>query len=114
MDKKNNTSPVSIFKTEKGEGLRQAFDILKILSNIHRLSIACLLSEHELSVNELAELVELNQSALSQHLSILKKANLVKIRREHNKLYYSLSSKEIETIISTLKDIYCNNMIKNQ
>ena len=113
MNKINNDLPVSIFKTENGNGLLQAFGLLKILSNIHRLSIVCLLSEYELSVNELADLVELNQSTLSQHLSILKKANLVKIRRDHNKLYYSLSSQEVETVINTLKGLYCTDMIKN-
>lgn len=107
------TERISIFETEDAEALMEAVDVLKILSNPHRLAILCHLGEEELSVNEMVELIGIGQSALSQHLSKLKLMGLVDSRREHNKIFYSLSSKEVEAIIDLLKELYCRN-IKNQ
>lgn len=103
---------ISIFDTQEGEALMEAVGVLKLLSNPHRLAILCHLGEGELSVGEIAELVGMGQSALSQHLSRLKKTGLVSFRRDHNKIYYSLSSKEVELIIELLRELYCKDMKK--
>ncbi|MCP5361064.1 MAG: winged helix-turn-helix transcriptional regulator [Hyphomicrobiales bacterium] len=88
----------------------KAVDMLKLLSNPHRLAILCHIGEEALSVNEIAEHIGMSQSALSQHLARLKNAGLVSCRREHNKIYYALSSKETESIITLLRKLYCQSI----
>lgn len=60
----------------------QAAVFLKALSNENRLLILCHLLEGEMSVTALNEKLPLSQSALSQHLAVLRKDNLVATRRE--------------------------------
>ncbi len=85
----------------------QAADLLKAMANKHRLLILCMLNNRELSVSELNEEVDIPQSTLSQHLSVLRRDGLVKTRREAQTIYYSLSSDEVITVISTLYQLYC-------
>ena len=56
---------------------KQASELLLAMANEKRLMILCHLLEDETSVNELAELVEMNQSALSQQLAKLRALKLV-------------------------------------
>jgi DNA-binding transcriptional ArsR family regulator len=85
----------------------QAADLLKAMANKHRLLILCTLNDQELSVSELNQQVNIPQSTLSQHLSVLRKDKLVKTRREAQTIYYSLSSEEVKAIINTLYQLYC-------
>ncbi|WP_024872192.1 ArsR/SmtB family transcription factor [Tolumonas lignilytica] len=84
-----------------------AVSLLKAMANRHRLIILCCLQGGELSVGELNQKIGLSQSALSQHLAILRRDVLVKTRKEAQTVYYSLSSNEVEAIISTLHSLYC-------
>jgi ArsR family transcriptional regulator, virulence genes transcriptional regulator len=86
---------------------KQAANLLKAMANQHRLLILCTLSDQELSVSELNQQVSIPQSSLSQHLSVLRKDNLVKTRREAQTIYYSLKSTEVKAIINTLYQLYC-------
>ena len=88
--------------------LLQAADMLKLLSNPKRLAILCYLREGEMSVGELASVVDLSQSALSQHLAKLRELALVATRREQQTIYYSLSSGKTEAIIEVLHSLYCS------
>lgn len=85
----------------------QAADLLKAMANKHRLLILCILNTRELSVSQLNEEVDIPQSTLSQHLSVLRRDGLVKNRREAQTIYYSLSSKEVIAVIATLYQLYC-------
>jgi len=49
----------------------------------------------------------LSQSALSQHLAVLRRERLVKTRRSAQSIYYSLASAEATAVLSTLFDLYC-------
>ncbi len=93
------------------EDLRQHADTatkqLKALANVNRLMILCILSEGELSVSELNEMIDLSQSALSQHLAKLRADELVATRRESQTIYYSLKEGVAKEIINTLHDYYC-------
>ena len=60
----------------------EAAGFLKALGNEQRLMILCSLLAGPLSVGELNERVDLSQSALSQHLALLREAGLVETRRE--------------------------------
>ncbi|MEA6809679.1 metalloregulator ArsR/SmtB family transcription factor, partial [Salmonella enterica subsp. enterica serovar Virginia] len=59
----------------------QASELLKALSNRHRLLIICQLIDGERSVGELAEFLSLRDSTVSQHLALLRKDGLVAARR---------------------------------
>ena len=86
----------------------KAVRLLKSLANESRLVVMCILAEGELSVGKLNRRVDLSQSALSQHLAILREQGLVKTRRESQTIYYSLSDSEAIGVIQTLHDIYCS------
>jgi DNA-binding transcriptional ArsR family regulator len=81
--------------------------LLKSLANEHRLLILCLLSEGELSVSQINERVSLTQSALSQHLAVLRDQDMVTTRREAQTIYYSLQRGVAQQVINVLHDHYC-------
>jgi len=85
----------------------QAVALLKAMANTHRLMILCSLSEVELSVSALNDIVPVAQSALSQHLAWLRREGLVSTRRQSQTIYYSLASDEVRAVIATLHRLYC-------
>ena len=68
----------------------EAAQLMKALGNEQRLLVLCNLLERPLSVSEINERVQLSQSALSQHLALLREQGLVETRREAQSIYYSL------------------------
>ncbi|SFX10668.1 ArsR/SmtB family transcription factor [Marinospirillum alkaliphilum] len=88
---------------------KQATNLLKAMANENRLMILCYLDGRELSVSELNNCLDLSQSALSQHLAVLRRDNLVKTRRESQTIYYSLNGEEAKQVISTLHNMYCKS-----
>ena len=86
---------------------RKASILLKAMSNERRLLILCSLAEGELSVGQMERMVDLSQSALSQHLARLRHDGLVETRRDAQTIYYSLKGDEARTVIETLHDLYC-------
>lgn len=85
----------------------QAANAMKSLSNKWRLMILCQLVGGEKSVGELLEAVELSQSALSQHLAVLRANGLVSTRRESQSIFYSVKGREAPVILAALYDVYC-------
>jgi DNA-binding transcriptional ArsR family regulator len=85
-----------------------AAHLLKALGNEQRLLILCHLLARPLSVGELNERLELSQSALSQHLALLREGGLVDTRREAQSIFYSLSPGPVTRIMALLQDIYCS------
>ncbi|ROS01461.1 ArsR family transcriptional regulator [Sinobacterium caligoides] len=83
----------------------EAAALLKVLSNPHRLLAVYLLLFDELSVGELNRQLPLSQSALSQHLAILRAHDIVTTRREAQVVYYRLSRPEVREIIMLLQTI---------
>ena len=67
--------------------------LLKALSNPKRLEIIQLIRAQELSVTEIQEMLHLPQGNLSQHLQVLREAEVVQTRREGKQIYYSISHK---------------------
>jgi ArsR family transcriptional regulator, virulence genes transcriptional regulator len=86
---------------------QSAAQMLKAIANESRLLILCNLEGKELSVSELNEQVSLSQSALSQHLAVLRKDGLVKTRRESQTIFYSLGDARASEVIRTLHQLYC-------
>ncbi len=81
--------------------------LLKALANPNRLMILCALSGGELSVGDLNRKVVLSQSALSQHLAVLRADALVATRREAQTIHYSLAQGPAVEIIRLLHREYC-------
>ncbi len=86
---------------------RRAADLLRSFANPHRLLILCVLGEGEASVGALNERIRLSQSALSQHLAVLRKHGLVSTRRESQTIYYSVRPGAALDVIRVLHDHYC-------
>ncbi|MGO4642526.1 metalloregulator ArsR/SmtB family transcription factor [Mesorhizobium sp. 2RAF45] len=68
---------------------KEAAQFLTVLGNARRLTIMGLLSDRELSVEELRQQLGLSSSALSQHMTKLKALDLLSVRREKNSIFYS-------------------------
>ena len=85
----------------------EASQLMRALANPNRLMILCILSKGEMTVSELTSAVGLSQSALSQHLSVLRHDELVDTRRERQSIHYRLADGPAVQIINTLHDLYC-------
>ena len=85
----------------------RASGLLKALSNRHRLLIICQLIDGEQSVGDLAQFLELRDSTVSQHLSLLRKDGLVAARRDAQTIYYSIASEPAREVLKTLYQVYC-------
>ncbi|WP_105169344.1 ArsR/SmtB family transcription factor [Pseudoalteromonas sp. T1lg23B] len=89
------------------DNAQQAEALLKMMANKNRLMILCSLLEDELSVSALNEAVPLTQSALSQHLASLRKANVVATRREGQTIYYRVIDDKVKAILLQLYRLFC-------
>lgn len=86
---------------------REAVSLIKGLANENRLMVMCALCSGELSVGELNAKIDLSQSALSQHLAVLRQQGLVQTRREGQTIYYSLRDSAALRVIQALHDEFC-------
>ncbi|MGM9627876.1 MAG: ArsR/SmtB family transcription factor [Faecousia sp.] len=81
------------------ETLEQIAELFKGFADSTRVHILSLLVERELCVTDIAEAVELSQSAISHQLRILKQMHLIKFRREGKNILYSLADDHVKTIL---------------
>ena len=72
--------------------MADSWEILKLLADSTRVRILSLLTKEELSVAELQEVLDMGQSRISSHLSLLRQGELVHDRREGKKTFYTLNS----------------------
>lgn len=85
----------------------KASALMKTLGHKDRLMILCHLADGEKSVGHIAELLQIPQSPLSQHLSRMRKEGLVETRREAQTIFYSLKSGEAARIVEVLYELFC-------
>lgn len=88
--------------------------LLKALANERRLMILCQLSGGELSVGALQPRIGVSQSALSQHLAVLRDDGLVATRREGQTIFYRIADPAAAEVIATLARIYCADDVESQ
>ena len=88
----------------------RATGLLKAMANPARLLVLCQLAEGEKSVGELEKVVDVSQSALSQHLALLRQRGLVQFRRAGQTIYYSLSGSEAPALLAALYEVYCSKV----
>src|SRR5208283_840967 len=89
------------------EHATEAAAFLKALANDQRLLMLCCLLEGSLSVGEINERVPLSQSALSQHLGVLRDAGLVTTTRQSQTIYYALAKGPALQIMEVLYTAFC-------
>jgi len=81
-------------------------ELCKTLSNPKRLEILDILKERkEISVNSLAEILEIPKANTSQHLAVLRQAGVVNTRKNGINVYYSLRSAKISEACSLTRQI---------
>lgn len=81
--------------------------LLKVIAHESRLMIICLLLKQEMTVGQINDEMGLSQSALSQHLAVLRRNHLVTTRRKSQTIYYKLADKNVTKIIQSLRNIFC-------
>lgn len=91
------------FEARAGEAAK----LLRALSNERRLMILCQLADGERSVGQLLSLVGLSQSALSQHLAVLREEGVVATRREAQSVWYRIADPAALKVVATLAEIFC-------
>jgi DNA-binding transcriptional ArsR family regulator len=101
--------PMSLDLASLQQRAGHAATLLKVMANPNRLIILCQLAEGEKAVGELENVVGLSQSALSQHLGVLRQQGVVTTRRSAQSIFYSLASKEVQTIMLALHDVFCTD-----
>ncbi|MEI8296637.1 MAG: metalloregulator ArsR/SmtB family transcription factor [Pseudomonadota bacterium] len=89
------------------EHAAEAAALLRALGNDQRLLVLCALLDGPLSVGEINARVELSQSALSQHLAVLRTAGIVTTRRESQTIHYSLVPGPALAILEVLYAAFC-------
>ena len=82
------------------EYLYDLADLFKVFGDSTRIRILYALFESELCVNDIAQLLNLGQSAVSHQLRILKDAKLVRFRREGKIIFYALDDEHVRNILS--------------
>lgn len=90
------------------ERAAEAARLLRLLANEKRLAVLChLVAAGEMSVGDLATIVGLSQSALSQHLAKMRQDGLVATRREAQTIYYRLADEKAARVLEVLHELYC-------
>ena len=84
-----------------------ACELLKAMANEWRLMILCQLAEGEKTVSELQRMLGLSQSALSQHLAILRREKIVRARKHAQSVSYSLAGEKAPKVMESLHDVFC-------
>ncbi len=81
------------------ETMEAIAELFKGFADSTRVQILSLLAQQELCVTDIAEKVEISQSAISHQLRILKQMHLIKFRREGKNILYSLADDHVLTIL---------------
>lgn len=98
-----STLDIAQFEAKAAEAAR----LLRALANQRRLMILCQLTEGERSVGQLKSQVSLSQSALSQHLAVLRDEGVVATRRDGQSIWYRTADPAALKVVATLAEIFC-------
>ena len=79
-------------------------EVFKVLANQKRLEIIQLLSNNKLCVTEMINMLGLSQSNLSQHLSLMRRAGLLKVTKNGTKVYYQLTDSKLAELVFSVRD----------
>ena len=79
-------------------------ELFKVFGDSTRIRILYVLSENEECVGDIAQILNMTQSAISHQLRILKQNKLVKVRRDGKQIYYSLADDHVRVILAMGKE----------
>lgn len=82
-------------------------ELLKSISHPIRLKILCILMDGEKNVGEIEKEISTTTSNISQHLNVLRKANIIGRQKKANFMYYYIKEKNVLTLLKTLKNLFC-------
>ncbi|OGW00432.1 MAG: transcriptional regulator [Nitrospinae bacterium RIFCSPLOWO2_12_39_15] len=88
--------------------------ICSILSNPKRLEILDLLRDGEKSVNELSGLMDIPQSNLSQHLSLMRQKGILETRRDGVNIYYSIINPKVIKAFDIMREVLLEQISRNE
>ncbi len=87
-------------------------EFCKVLTNPKRLEILHILEKGEKTVTELANITQLRQPNVSQHLSVMRRNRIINERREGKSVYYSLSNPRIIEACNLVRSIMKEQLVK--
>jgi DNA-binding transcriptional ArsR family regulator len=91
------------------EKARKIAALLKVLANENRLMILCVLMEQPMTVSRISEKVpSISQSALSQHLSLMKAHGILNSSKSGQNITYFVADHRVNEVINVLKKHYCD------
>ena len=91
------------------EKAKQLAELLKILANENRLLILCALIQGAKTVGQIGEYVpKITQSALSQHLIMLKVAGILESDKQGKNVTYTIADYRVREVLAVLKKYYCD------
>jgi len=108
------TERTQIDPQKMARAAQKASELMKTLGHKDRLMVLCHLISGEKSVGELAGLLEIPQSPLSQHLARMRKESLVTTRREAQTIYYTIASGEAARFVTLMHELYCSEVDPDQ
>ena len=98
-----------VFDEEMSEKLERIAYILKTVAHPLRLGIVHLLGQHpRLSVSEICEMMDSEQSLTSHHLQNLRLKGILSVKKEGRSMFYSLKEQDVSSIIECLENCQCN------
>ncbi len=98
MENRNELVSYVAEKMPELDDLFEVAELFKAFGDLTRARIICALTQAEMCVSDLSVLLEMNQSAVSHQLRLLKQARLVKTRRDGKIRYYSLADEHIQKL----------------
>ena len=91
------------------DNVKDIADMLKVLANENRLLIVCYLLQSPMTVSELHKNINnLTQSALSQHLAMLKAHRILTSNKCGLSITYSIQDDRVRNVMKVLKENYCD------
>jgi DNA-binding transcriptional ArsR family regulator len=87
-------------------------DFFKVLSNPIRIQILDTLRSGEQNVNYISQYLEVDASSVSQQLAIMRRLNLVKIRKQGNFVFYSICDPAIFKVLDAALEVFNNHLVE--
>ncbi len=92
---------------DKQEHIDQAARALKAMAHPLRLKILCVIGASEMSVQEIVEAVGTTQSNISQHLAILRDKDVLRARKDANRVFYRVGDERTLQLIGMMREVFC-------
>lgn len=86
-------------------------DFFKVLSNPTRIQILDALRQGELCVNDIAGLLEIEATTISQQLAVLRNQNFVKTRKHGNQVFYAVQDRTIFDVLDAALVVFDNHLV---